>query len=336
MVACASRRAPWGTTVGDEGDATLPHGRRIWSWTGIAAVASLALPLGASAVVIVTGDGTGNTTAPADDPGFANVGVTSTGHSGVYLGDGWVLTANHVGPVAITLKGVSYPPVVGSVVRLDNPSGPQPDLIVYRINGFPALPAVVLSSGAPSTPDELLCIGNGWNRTASQTSWNTNWQEAPPPVYSGFKRGVGKSLRWGRNRVNATNVDVNDTRSITVAFDQAGGSSHEFQAVSGDSGGGCFLKRAGTWQLVGLLHSRTLVPDPNAPDTDPPGQPSNTAAYTNLSVLADVAYYRSEIEANTPPLGEVPALPPLAGAALAAILAAAARRALRTPGRTAR
>lgn len=42
----------------------------------------------ARAVVIDSGDGTGNTAPPADDFGFENVGVTDTNLSGIYLGDG--------------------------------------------------------------------------------------------------------------------------------------------------------------------------------------------------------------------------------------------------------
>jgi hypothetical protein len=42
----------------------------------------------ADAVLISTGDGTGNTTAPSNDPGFSNVGVVN-GLSGVYVRNGW-------------------------------------------------------------------------------------------------------------------------------------------------------------------------------------------------------------------------------------------------------
>ena len=51
--------------------------------------------------IVAGGDGSQNTTAPADDPGFANIGIRGSG-SAVYLGDGWVLTATHVG------AGVTY------------------------------------------------------------------------------------------------------------------------------------------------------------------------------------------------------------------------------------
>ena len=41
------------------------------------AVSLLSWAGGAGAVLIATGDGTGNTTPPSSDPGFANVGATS-------------------------------------------------------------------------------------------------------------------------------------------------------------------------------------------------------------------------------------------------------------------
>src|SRR3954453_2320559 len=47
--------------------------------------------------VILAGGNNGNTSAPADDPGFANIGISSTGGaSTIYLGNGWALTASHV------------------------------------------------------------------------------------------------------------------------------------------------------------------------------------------------------------------------------------------------
>jgi hypothetical protein len=38
-----------------------------------------------------------------------------------------------------------------------------------------------------------------------------------------------------------------------MLFDEAGGTTHELQAVVGDSGGGCFAKRGSTWELVGVM-----------------------------------------------------------------------------------
>ena len=61
----------------------------------LAWLAAALLATAAQGVVISSGDGTGNTTPPADDFGFQNVGFTDTGLSGIYLGDGWVLTLRY-------------------------------------------------------------------------------------------------------------------------------------------------------------------------------------------------------------------------------------------------
>ena len=55
-------------------------------------VAIVAVSQPSAAVVIRGGDGSGNTTAPGDDPGWAYVGERGIGGA-VYLGWRWVLTA---------------------------------------------------------------------------------------------------------------------------------------------------------------------------------------------------------------------------------------------------
>lgn len=78
----------------------------------------------ASALILSTYDGPDtpssvNTTAPADDPGWANSGA---GFSGIYLGDQWVLTAEHVNLQEIILPSGTYEAVPGSAVILTNPA----------------------------------------------------------------------------------------------------------------------------------------------------------------------------------------------------------------------
>ncbi|MCZ6463130.1 MAG: hypothetical protein O7A09_02245, partial [Proteobacteria bacterium] len=63
----------------------------------------------ASAVLIDSGDGTGNTSAPPDDPGWDHVGRTDTNLTAVYAGNGWVITAAHVGNRPVELLGIVYP-----------------------------------------------------------------------------------------------------------------------------------------------------------------------------------------------------------------------------------
>mgnify|MGYP000046403058 CR=1 FL=1 len=70
------------------------------------------LVLGPTADAVVVASGGVNNTAPAGQPYFANVGP-----GGIYLGDGWVLTAAHVAgslPATASFGGLSYATEPGS------------------------------------------------------------------------------------------------------------------------------------------------------------------------------------------------------------------------------
>jgi hypothetical protein len=91
------------------------------------------IPAGeAAAVLLSAGDGTGNTTAPPDNPGFANVGLRGD-LTCIYLGNRWVLTANHAGFGDVVLGGVLYTAVIGSKVRLKNPDDSNADLQMFKL-----------------------------------------------------------------------------------------------------------------------------------------------------------------------------------------------------------
>ena len=79
----------------------------------VACVLATLVALPSAAVVFVSGDGTGNLTAPPDDFGLAHVGKAG-GLTAVYVGGGWVLTADHVAVQDVTFGGVVYPGVIGS------------------------------------------------------------------------------------------------------------------------------------------------------------------------------------------------------------------------------
>ncbi len=272
----------------------------------------------AVAVVIDDGDGSGNTSPPGDDPGWDAVGLAGN-LTGVYLGRGWVLTANHVGEQDITFGGIVYPAIPGTKVRFMTDASTPADLAVYRIDGRPSIPAVVLSASPPDVGEEVTLIGNGWNREPTLTEWTASWTEVPPgpAVYSGFKQAGGHSMRWGRNVVEETGIVVTTTESFLVTFDESGGALYESQAVPGDSGGAVFIKRGAHWELAGIMFARFLFAD----------QPANTAVFGNESASADVSFYRDQIiAAMNPP---IPALPLLAALVLVGALAASARRAVR-------
>ncbi len=79
-------------------------------------ISSAALP--AHAVIIDNQtSGTGNTTAPVDDPGWVHIG-TRNSLSVVYIGNGWVISASHVGIGSVELDGIVYPSISGSRISM--------------------------------------------------------------------------------------------------------------------------------------------------------------------------------------------------------------------------
>ena len=114
----------------------------------------LCLASAARAVIIDSGDGTGNTGAPADDPGWSHVGRRG-GLTAIYMGNGWVLTANHVGEGDVVLEGVTYPAVTGSKIRIGGA-----DLAVFQIDPSPGLPILPISAATNLVGAEVTMIGN--------------------------------------------------------------------------------------------------------------------------------------------------------------------------------
>src|SRR4029453_1581474 len=108
----------------------------------------------AAGVLFASGDGTGNTGPPPDDPGFAHVGVVN-GLTGICLGDGWGLTANHVGIGSLTLQGVAHPAVPTSGVRLQYGPGVPTDLRLFRLVTDPGLPPLEIAAAGPNEGAEL-------------------------------------------------------------------------------------------------------------------------------------------------------------------------------------
>ena len=236
------------------------------------------------AVLIATGDGTGNVTAPADDPGFVNVGTRTTGLTVLYVGYGWVLTANHVGAGDVILAGQTYKAVPNSAVRLFNQDGTKADLLLFKLASWPPVPNLVIASQTPGVGTVATLIGNGADR-GEAIVWNG---------IAGFSWGTTNTIRWGTAPVAEQPLNLALAGSVTRAFTTIfikGARSFAAQAAVGDSGGAAFVKVNGVWELAGVMV---------AIDTYD-GQPASTSLYGNHTFAADLPTYRAQIVSTITP-----------------------------------
>jgi hypothetical protein len=277
--------------------------------------AFIALP--ASALIVVPPATNDNTTAPADDPGWANVG-----DNGIYLGNRWVITAAHVGAQTTSFTGIgSFTVVSGSAIQLQNPAGSglttSTDLLMFRLANDPGLPSLSIATTGPAQGDQVTFIGDGGSVTpsATETHWNVTesggvhtWTEVPSGGnFSGYKSTTSRKL-WGTNLVeNGGPVIANDGIGDVISFDtkfddpNAIGSTataSEAQAQSGDSGSAVFNKVGDLWVLAGVTYAVD-----NPIDNQP--NPTSNAVFGNLTFAADLSQYRDQILAIIPEASSV-------------------------------
>lgn len=163
------------------------------------------------------------------------------GASGIYLGNGWVITAGHVGAGNFTLNNTTYSMVVGSAVSLTlsagvagNPTATISDLTMFQISSNPGLSALSISNSqmAVGTPFVLIGYGTGNNSRAES---------------------------WGYNTVaeNDVQVSVDGYPYYSEDFDSLASSGSGTGTVTsylqdGDSGGADFVYSNGVWILAGM------------------------------------------------------------------------------------
>jgi hypothetical protein len=248
----------------------------------------------AMAVVIDSGDGSGNTSAPPDDPGWSNVGVIGGHTTGVYLENHWVLTAGHSRVRELQLGDRLFEPVQGKIEhRISAESTPRADLKLFQLRERPNLPALRLARSAPRVDTAVVMIGNGRTRSASRTGWSLAGAIVPlsDASYAGYKPAGGSALRWGTNRIAAVDLLLpackRTSRSFATQFDAGLPTPHEAQAISGDSGGPVFAKDGeGRWELVGIMFTVAQRWK----------QPGILTVYGDATFAVDIHAYREQIE----------------------------------------
>ena len=252
------------------------------------------------AVVIDSGNGSGNTNAPVGNAGWSYVGGVN-GASGVYLGEsggtGWVLTANHVGFGNFTIDGLTYSAVAGSGRQIGTI-----DLYAFQItvgsgSGLSLLSNLTLASASPDVGETLTMVGIGLNRAVPLTTWYVDttpstwiWSTSNFPgedaTAQGFQELGTSTKRWGTNNSDGT-FTINSTSMIQTTFSPVTG--HGTEVALGDSGGGMFTAIAGGYQLSGIIDLKGTYS----------GQPDNTAVFGDTTYGINVAGYRNQIIALT-------------------------------------
>lgn len=249
------------------------------------------------------------------------------GSTGIYLGNRWVLTANHVGAGEIVLPSGSFTAEPNSSIRVANPTGQGltelTDLVLFRLVDEPNVAPLAISAESPLPGTEVTLIGNGRNRADELTYWNrtgtgTNilWEVTEDATnYAGYTTVNDNSVRWGTNLIERdetffrerdadnnyvvptsgqvvtflTEFDLANTQSNDIMKGENGSVATDFesQAVINDSGGAVFAPSGASWDLAGVIIAVGGYDE--QPDV------RYNALYGNLTFIGDLSVYRDFI-----------------------------------------
>lgn len=244
------------------------------------------------------------TTAYATFPYWSYIGLLNGG-TGVYLDNGWVLTANHVGAGNLILNGqLRYYDASVPTVRLHDPEQPTlyTDLLLFKLTEHLSLAPMPIADAEPALSQTVLMAGAGYARALASTTWDVNtsvqpWTWSTPATNStlqditGYLTQSPRAVRWGDNRVSDRTVRYNPGSRPVYRFAaqfNAAGSPYEAQGVDGDSGGGVWSLSAGRWELLGTILSVSVLS----------GQPSDIRSGMldySKTYAADLSHYRDQI-----------------------------------------
>jgi hypothetical protein len=281
-----------------------------------AQVLSLLLAASANALVVTTTT-LDTTQPPADDPGWQYVTVGVSTRNYTYLGNGWALSAWHVGPFIgdppaaqmLTFASGTVSVIPNQIYDVPNPAGSGlsafSDLKLVRVNADLGLAPLTIAGGSGLTNSilnspaaDVTFIGNGRTRDAIQSNF---------AGHAGYYTQNDRVKRWGKNRIAnedplvggsdsdlratiniGTNENPRHVMSMVSQFNMTGGIDYEAQAVSEDSGTAVFRKNTANnqWELTGIVNAISNIYD---------GQGLTGAFDGNYTTFADLSYYRTAI-----------------------------------------
>ena len=271
----------------------------------LAACLGLATAPVGHAIVILGGTGVENTTAPLNDPGWANVGSLN-GATGVYLGVyggvPWALTAAHVGAGPLLLDSGTFA-AAGPAIVIRNPDNSPTDLAAFPLTTTPLLPNLSLASAAPAANSNVLLIGNGSRETGSLLYWHVTVDPGGPgsaDTWTALSSAEGANRaghalgaagkRWGEARYTGTfdyTLGSATQTGVATNLDPILGYS---QAAGGDSGGAIFFHNGTSWGLLGIISAVGTLEN----------QPANTAVTFNQTLGVSLPAYQTALLAAIP------------------------------------
>ncbi|MDR1190952.1 MAG: trypsin-like serine protease [Verrucomicrobiales bacterium] len=277
----------------------------------VALALAVMFPLTVGAVVQINATGTTHDGTPSGTGMEDYVGMVNDA-TGVYLGNGWVITAAHVAQNGVNFKvgDTSYSVVANSTHWLNSTDGQSSaDLALFQITGFEGA-GVTLYSGDVSSLNydnsTTLMMGYG-STTLSGTDRGFGW---------GYGCVVSNNYQTITDQDRTTDVYVSLSYNAVPAVGGAGLLENKAQAFIGDSGGAGFVKVGDEWQLAGIMLEVGSIP------YGPSDEYSTDTAFT---MLADLTQYADQINNIIIPEPSTWALL-VTGAGLVLSLSAARRR----------
>jgi hypothetical protein len=193
-------------------------------------------------------------------PYAAHIGTIGMG-TGIYLGDGYVLTSAHVGCYPfVTQDGKIYRPEYKSWKILKQSNGASADLGIFRIkiqdpdSPLANLAPIPLTSTHPQEDDLVILIGNGLVQNAKPVGVRSGKKLLAVLGYriEGRRAAIGGLNTVGEVINQPIKTSEFQTDCFSTSFDRNG---FEAQAADGDSGGASFVynSQLARWEIAGCI-----------------------------------------------------------------------------------